>query len=293
MVTIFGYNSTTLDPEYQKFTSSTPALGYTLLYGPMVSSANENDIAIFDFNRRQGFRNLLITGSWIEGSGDMDSQPTTGTYDGTLQYYNVLNGYHPRPISPPYPFHNPTTGAPTRFTQTGDPVNATGWLDANPGDRNITFTSGNFDMAQRDTQEVIIIMTAGLGADRSASIDSMKFFARKACEFAQYNFVSKVSAHEKSNRPGSFLLFQNYPNPFNQGTKIRYAISEDGPTTLKIYNLTGRLVRELVNETQSQGSHEIVWDGKDTRGQVVASGIYFYQLKSGRQATVRRMVLLQ
>jgi hypothetical protein len=90
-----------------------------------------------------------------------------------------------------------------------------------------------------------------------------------------------------------FLLWQNYLNPFNQGTKIRYVISEDGPTTIKIYNLSGNLVRELVKETQSQGSHEIAWDGKDAHGQVVPSDLYVYQLKNSRHSAVRRMVLLR
>ncbi|MCU0645406.1 MAG: T9SS type A sorting domain-containing protein, partial [bacterium] len=288
---IFGYNSTTLDPAYQQFSSSPPALGYALLYGPIVSSTN--DIAIFDFSRHKGFRNLPLTMSWIDRSGDTDSNPNTGTYDGTLQYYNVLNGFRPRPINPPDHFRIPATGEPTHFSLTGDPLNATGWLDENPGDRQITFSSGNFNMALGDTQEVVMIMTAGLGADRLASLHAMKFFANKAREFAQYTFLTKVDAHKKNSLPESFLLWQNYPNPFNQSTKIQYAISEDGPTTIKIYNLSGSLVRVLVNETQNQGSHETDWDGKDMHGKVVASGLYFYQFKSGKHSAARRMLLLR
>ena len=144
---VFGYNSTTLDPAYRQFDFSPPALGYTLLYGPIVSSANENEIAIFDFVGRKGFRNLPMTGSWTEGSGDQCSQPSVGNYNGTVQYYNVLNGFRPRPENPPIPFIVPSTGEPTRFTKTGDPVANTGWIDINPGNRNITLTSGNFTMA--------------------------------------------------------------------------------------------------------------------------------------------------
>jgi len=59
---------------------------------------------------------------------------------------------------------------------TGDPINSTGSLDDFPGNRQITFSSGNFDVALGDTQEVIIIMTAGLGANRIASVQVMKFF---------------------------------------------------------------------------------------------------------------------
>ncbi|NIM97643.1 MAG: T9SS type A sorting domain-containing protein [candidate division Zixibacteria bacterium] len=80
----------------------------------------------------------------------------------------------------------------------------------------------------------------------------------------------------------SFQLFQNYPNPFNSVTGIKYAVS-NGPshpvrTTLRIYNILGKEVRELVNKHQSGGTYTVYWDGKNNSGKEVASGIYFYQL---------------
>jgi len=290
---IFGYNSTTLDPAYQQFSSSPPALGYTLLYGPIVSSANTNDIAIFDFSRRKGFRNLPMTMSWIDRSGDTDSQPSIGTYDGTLQYHNILNGFRPRPVNPPDRFRIPASGETTRFSMTGDPINATGWLDDNPGNRQITFASGNFSMALGDTQEVVMIMTAGLGADRLASLQAMKFFARKAREFAQYTFVIKVSAHKKSNLPGSFLLYQNFPNPFNSSTTIQYDLSVASHVTLIVYNLLGKKVKILVDENQHPGRHSVIWDGKDDLGTMMASGVYFYKIELAEVVRTQKMILMQ
>ncbi|MBN2091871.1 hypothetical protein JW964_19805, partial [candidate division KSB1 bacterium] len=121
---VYGYNSVTQDPGYLPYTPSVPALGYTLLFGPIVSSSNENDVAIFDFVRRRGYRNLPMTGCWIDRAGDTDSQPSIKIYDGTLQYYNILNGFRPRPITPPDPFRNPASGQPIRFSFPGDPVNS-------------------------------------------------------------------------------------------------------------------------------------------------------------------------
>jgi len=71
---VFGYNSTTQDPAYQEFSSSPPAIGYTLLWGPIVPSSNVNDRAVFNFSDRRGYRNLPMTGSWVDRSGDQDSQ---------------------------------------------------------------------------------------------------------------------------------------------------------------------------------------------------------------------------
>jgi hypothetical protein len=95
----------------------------------------------------------------------------------------------------------------------------------------------------------------------------------------------------------SFQLFQNSPNPFNSVTTIQYTVSnrQNHPihTTLKIYNILGKEVRELVNTNRSTGSHSISWDGKNNEGKEVASGIYFYQLRAGDYRETRKLVLMK
>jgi hypothetical protein len=92
-------------------------------------------------------------------------------------------------------------------------------------------------------------------------------------------------------------LFQNYPNPFNSVTSIRYTVAsgKNRPihTTLKIYNILGKEVRELVNTSQSTGSYSISWDGKNNEGKEVASGIYFYQLQAGDYKETKKLVLMK
>jgi hypothetical protein len=92
-----------------------------------------------------------------------------------------------------------------------------------------------------------------------------------------------------------FELFQNYPNPFNQSTLIRYSLNGDRPTstTLTIYNILGKEVRELVNTRQSSGNYTITWDGKDNNGKEVSSGIYLYQLQAGNYKQTRKLVLVR
>ena len=63
--------------------------------------------------------------------------------------------------------------------------------------------------------------------------------------------------------------------------------------TLTIYNMLGQKVRTLVNESKEPGTYEVIWDGKDKRGDKVASGVYFYKLKAGDFSQTRKMVLMK
>ena len=95
------------------------------------------------------------------------------------------------------------------------------------------------------------------------------------------------------------MLEQNYPNPFNPSTAISFALPEAGKVTLRIYSLTGQLVRQVASGNYANGTHHVVWDAKDEAGSHVASGIYFYKLvvqpESGGVPFVqtRKMTLLK
>ncbi len=93
----------------------------------------------------------------------------------------------------------------------------------------------------------------------------------------------------------TFTLHQNSPNPFNPSTHILFQIpGADGvtvPTTLRIFDLQGRLVRNLVNEQLGAGRHSVFWDGRNDQGQVTASGIYVYQLEAGGMVASQKMTL--
>ena len=79
--------------------------------------------------------------------------------------------------------------------------------------------------------------------------------------------------------PTHIELFQNTPNPAFGKIVIRYALPYSAKVELKIYNISGQLVRTLVNKEEKTGYKEVQWDGKDTRQKTVKSGIYFYTLK--------------
>jgi hypothetical protein len=97
--------------------------------------------------------------------------------------------------------------------------------------------------------------------------------------------------------PLSFSLSQNYPNPFNPQTTIRYALAEDCKVSLVVYNVLGQKIRELVDEFQTSGVHEAIWDGSGSCGESVSSGIYFYKLTAEKydqhHSEIRKMLLLR
>jgi flagellar hook assembly protein FlgD len=94
----------------------------------------------------------------------------------------------------------------------------------------------------------------------------------------------------------SLSLGQNRPNPFNPTTVIPYLLA-NGSTPVRVklvvLDVSGGVVRTLVDENQSGGPHEVAWDGKDDRGSTVSSGVYFYALDADGQRQTRKLVLLK
>lgn len=93
--------------------------------------------------------------------------------------------------------------------------------------------------------------------------------------------------------PSKLHLEQNFPNPFNSSTVIAYSMPIRERITLAVYDVTGREVRRLADNIQSEGEHFVVWDGKDDEGTQVPSGIYFYRMEAGRFQTTRKLVFLR
>jgi len=104
-----------------------------------------------------------------------------------------------------------------------------------------------------------------------------------------YDDLTSVDGKEL-NTPFSFSLSQNYPNPFNPGTMINYQTASAGFVTLKIFDVLGNEVETLVNEVQEAGSHTVQFSSAKSR---LASGVYFYRLKTEGFAETKKMVLLR
>ncbi|HWO56429.1 MAG TPA: S8 family serine peptidase [bacterium] len=93
--------------------------------------------------------------------------------------------------------------------------------------------------------------------------------------------------------PREYALEQNYPNPFNAGTVIPFTLLEGGDVQLVVYDILGRTVRRLAAGFFPEGSHTVVFDGRDADGQPLASGVYLYRLVASGSVQTRKMVLLK
>jgi FlgD Ig-like domain len=94
--------------------------------------------------------------------------------------------------------------------------------------------------------------------------------------------------------PTRFNLKQNYPNPFNPTTTISYDVPRPGGRVeLAIYDVAGRLVTILVNEHRPAARYVIHWDGRDRRGQPVASGVYFLRMRAAQFNVTKKLLLLR
>ena len=115
----------------------------------------------------------------------------------------------------------------------------------------------------------------------TSSETSRKLFRRKISEVVSIG-------QNYTEVPSSFTLSQNYPNPFNPSTIINYQLSVNSFVILTVYDVNGRLIKELVNERQNAGSYEVNFDGSG-----LPSGTYIYRLQAGDFSESRKMVLLK
>jgi hypothetical protein len=102
-----------------------------------------------------------------------------------------------------------------------------------------------------------------------------------------------VSNETSGSVPSQFELRQNYPNPFNPSTVISFQLPVSGKARLAIYNIAGQLIRTLLDGSAAAGAHAVSWDGRDARGQIVASGVYVYKLEAGEFVETRKMSFLR
>jgi len=114
----------------------------------------------------------------------------------------------------------------------------------------------------------------------------------------QYAQEVYIEITEKTNSdinalPTHFELAQNFPNPFNPSTEVHFALPHSCQVSLEIFNIAGQKVTTLVNQPLDAGYHSVVWNGCESSGNQVASGIYFYRLKTDDFQQTKKMMLLK
>ena len=93
--------------------------------------------------------------------------------------------------------------------------------------------------------------------------------------------------------PHILVLYPNYPNPFNPVTTLRYDLPENSLVNITIYDMLGREVKTLINQTQDAGYKSVIWDATNDYGKPVSAGIYLFQIQAGEYISTKKMVLLK
>lgn len=127
------------------------------------------------------------------------------------------------------------------------------------------------------------------GYDGKNTIKSAELFIVEATTAVRPNDPLK----SRPKAPQTFLLSQNYPNPFNPVTNFNYNVPTSGSVRIAIFNLSGQLIRTLVDTEQAQGKHTVSWDGISDNGNPVVAGVYLVRMDAGNQAASRKILYLK
>jgi V8-like Glu-specific endopeptidase len=142
-----------------------------------------------------------------------------------------------------------------------------------------------------DQSDLVVVKFKVLSDDPEASLEVGKFVSDLAR--AQNVTLHSSDATEDVVTSHQFALYQNRPNPFNPTTVIDFSIDSATDVVLSIYDVSGTLVRTLVDRQLTPGIYAEQWDGRDQNGQAVATGIYLYRLQAGSKIMTRKAVLLK
>ncbi|MFH2050429.1 MAG: T9SS type A sorting domain-containing protein, partial [bacterium] len=159
------------------------------------------------------------------------------------------------------------------------------------------FVIGNSEFP--GSQEYFGNDVVGIGDFNDDGIDDFAFSAVSTNSrgaiyiIAGWDDATDVPYDYEPTLPNGFSLHQNYPNPFNNSTTISFEIPYKEEVSLKIYNILGKEVKQLINKELSAGTYNLEWDGTDNKGQVVSSGVYFYKLSSSSFTQEMKMVLVK
>ncbi len=286
----YCYNADNLDSTFgsNHYGANPPAVGIDMLQGGINKSITPN-------------KNLGLTSFvYVWSSGG----ETCAIFNSSnLGDYNFLKGL--KRDSTPY--INPINIQTAKFCFSGNPETGSGWTEyagrinncggtltgtvvpSPPGERRCVMSSGadNFTVAPGEKQTFIFAQMMARGSNNLNSVTKLKQLDDAVQVFYENGFNVGINTIS-TEVPGSFSLYQNYPNPFNPSTKIKFEIPLSEFVNITVYDLTGKVIEELVNQNLNAGVYETEFSAKNT-----SSGIYFYRLKTPSFTQTKRMILIK
>ena len=190
----YVYNGNRLDGVFNSIHNlPVPAGGYDFLQGPPDTDDIDGDGDTDEY--------LPMTSFTYFGAGSSISDPDLGSYSGSLQFFNLMEGFLPRPEYPvQIPWTDPSTGETTKYALSGDPVSGSGWIDGvqlPPGDRRLVMASGPFTMNLGEKADVVFGIVGGMGLDNVSSVSVAKFHD----QYAQYAYDQNFSLPSAPSSP--------------------------------------------------------------------------------------------
>ncbi|MCL5035275.1 MAG: carboxypeptidase regulatory-like domain-containing protein [Bacteroidetes bacterium] len=142
------------------------------------------------------------------------------------------------------------------------------------------------------------VFTEAVGfTSSSTSTSSPTYSTTGTAQPSTSNFTvspeTPTAVQQKPIQPTNYTLDQNYPNPFNPTTQIAFSIPQEEHVTIAIYNILGERVATLLSGNLSAGSHLVTWNARNSSGEMLPTGVYFYQLSTPHFTAVKKMLLLK
>jgi hypothetical protein len=250
----FVYNGTASDPIYG---TMVPSVGFDMFQGPVIAG---NTLGMTSFN------------GYFNGT-DPDNFTKT---------YNLMKGLQ----ADGSPRINPTTGQPTPYMFSGDPVLGTGWLDTNPpSDVRMQLSSGPFTMAAGDTQVVTFAIVVGQGTDRLSSISLMKFRDQQLQALYEHGGNLGVPL---PTAPGRLTLAAPRPNPARAAITLELACARAAKGAVEVFDVGGRRVMARDLGMLDVGPHTV---SLDLGGE--PAGLYLVRIRQGAETARARVLVLR
>jgi len=157
----------------------------------------------------------------------------------------------------------------------------------------ISFPLDDYNLTEKDRTLFSIYRYEKNGWEKQASFLDENSICARVRSLGAYRLVYDAKQERITGIPKTYQLFQNYPNPFNPQTMIKYDLPNPGHVNITVYNILGQKVKTLADGHQEAGHKSVNWDGRDDRGNEVASGIYFYKIKAVEFEKTKKMVFLK
>lgn len=237
----YVYNGNRLDGVFNGIHNlPVPAGGYDFLQGPPDTDDIDEDGDSTEY--------LGMTSFTYFGAGSSISDPDLASYAGSLQFYNLMEGYLPRPEYPvQIPWVDLSTGENTKFALSGDPVTGSGWIDGvqlPPGDRRLVMASGPFTMKIGETADVVIGLLGGMGLDNVSSVSVAKFHD----QYAQYAYDQNFSLPSAPSSPSVSGVEMDGAIGLDWGSNAS-AVSSTEETISAGFEFEGYVVYQLPNSS--------------------------------------------